>query len=327
MHCGQPIAPTAASPTPPTARPNPTGSQPSAAPRVPTGSPISATTSGAATGIMSPAAFQAAQQATRKKATIATLAAIAVLVLGAIGLKASGVLKLGQGPVRAGDLTVRGAGADAMLKERGGPDTSMLSKGEPLIGMPDDVRDWLEHLRKVEEMKRQLTADQMHDEVGLLGQVNNTDGLMTGAEVRKMADPDNNSTEVPAVTALKDFGEKYKQKWYDLSTFLRSKPAPAECQPIASSYDQGLTQMGATISDFGKILDDVSAKADDDPSGARAAGTAAVDNIGDSHKKYIDKGFSEADQGVADICAKYHVKKAFDIDTNGQASSPFISRG
>lgn len=295
---------------------------------MPTGNPVAAVAQPAGAAVsLSPAAFQAAQAASKKKAAAIVTGAVVALIIAAIGVKASGILKSGSNTVHAGDLTVQGTNADSILRKQGGPDSPMLNTGAALINMPADVRDWLEHLRKVEEQKRQLTADQMHDEVGLLGQVNNTDGLMTGAGVRSMADPDNNATEPPAVTALKDFGEKYKQKWYDLSEFLRSKPAPAECASIESSYDQGLTQLGATIGDFGKILDSVGQTADSDPNAARAQGTDAVNSISDNHKNYIDKGFSQADQGVADICAKYHVKKAFDIDTNGNVGSSLTSRG
>jgi hypothetical protein len=283
---------------------------------------------GSATGgFVAPSTFQASAEQARKKGLIIAATVLALIVAGAVGIKASGILESGKSPAKAGLVTAKGQDAGSIIKAKGDDQNPMLKQGAALISMPDDVRDWLEHLRKVEEKKRQLTADQMHEMTILMGQMQGSEGLMTGQGVRDMADPDSNITQAPAVNTFKDFIDKSKAQWYALSEFLRSKPAPAECKPIESSYDQGLNQMGMTMSDFTGIIDDVTNKADSDPEGAKRSGTDSVNNIGATHTKNIDQSFGEADKGVADICAKYHTSKMFDIDTNGKSSSPFISKG
>jgi hypothetical protein len=278
-------------------------------------------------GIMSPAAFKAKQAVNRKRAIIAAISALATLAVCAIGVRASGILGVGKGPPTAGDLAVRGLTADSMLKQKGLDDASMLKTGAPLISMPDDVRDWLKHLEEVERRKRALNGDEMRETQLMMGQANATDGVMTGEGVKEMTDPDSNITAPPVVTQLQDMTAKFKQKWYDLSVFLRSKPAPAECQPIEESYDRGLNQLGMMIGDIGNMLNPVMDKAESDPGAAKQQGLDAADNIKNTNAKNVDQNFGDADAGVGAICSKYHVSKMFDIDQHGSDSTSMTSRG
>lgn len=323
MHCGQKLSGAAPAPqSVPKSSASRAGSArggPKVAPSV-----AAAATAGVAkmpsnqisAGIMSQAAFKARQDRTRRRAIIGSVSALITLLLCAVLVKASGILSAGSHRV-AGDLSVQGVTEGSMLKEQGVDTASMLNKGAPLIGMPDDVRNWLKHLQEVEQRKRELTGDEMREAQILLGQANATDGIMTGDNVKELTDPDSNLTVPPVVTSLQDMSAKFKQKWYDLSEFLRSVPAPAECKPIEESYDKGLNQLGMAIDDiqnmFGPVLD----KAESDPGAAKQEGLDRANDIKNSNSKNVDQNFGDADDGVAAICSKYHVSKMFDIDRHG----------
>ena len=286
-----------------------------------------AVTMGVPAGILTPAAFKAQQAVNRKRTTIIAVSTLAAMLVCAVGIKASGILSAGKGPASAGYLAVQGHDAQSMLKAAGADSPSMLGKGAALISMPDDVRDWLNHLKEVEARKRALTGDEMREAQLMSGQGSATDGLMTGDAVKDMTDPDSTTTAPPVVNDFQAMTAKFKQKWYDLSEFLRSKPAPAECQPIEESYDRGLNQMGMTMSDLGNMLNGVMDKAESDPEAAKQEGLGTANGIKNGHTKNIDQSFGVADQGVADICAKYHVSKMFDIDTHGSDGSSMTARG
>ena len=331
MHCGQALtpAPTAAS----KAKPAPKSAAkvaPAAAAKA--GARAAAGAAGAAavmapSGVMSQAAFKARQDLTRRRAIIGTTSGLITLLLCAVLVKASGILSAGQHRVSANDLSVQGASSDTILKEKGVDDASMLKSGAPLIGMPDDVRDWLKHLQEVERRKRELTGNEMREAQLMLGQANATDGIMTGEDVKSLADPDSNVMVPPVVTHLQDMVTRFKQKWYDLSEFLRSKPAPAECKPIEESYDKGLNQLGMAIADIGDMFGPVLDKAESDPGAAKQEGLDKANEIKNSNSKNVDQNFGDADDGVGAICSKYHVSKMFDIDRNGGGGATMTAGG
>lgn len=275
---------------------------------------------------MAPTAFQAATQANRKRNLIAAAIVLAMLCAGVLGLRAAGMLKSGGTP-SASDMKAPGSGNVAMLKEAGDDSPKMLEQGSKLVTMPADVDAWLKHLKEVEQRKRALTASQEKELTVFLGQANGSGGLMTGDAVKELTDPDSTMNEPPVVADLQKMVARQKQQWYDLSAFLRSVPAPQECQGIESSYDQGLTQMGMTMSDIAGIPEKAMNDANSDPDAARDTNTAAANAINTNHTQYIDKPFEAADKGVGDICAKYKVPKMFDIDTNGKSGNMLSGGG
>lgn len=275
---------------------------------------------------MAPTAFQASLAANRKRNLVIGGAVLAALVIGIVGLRAAGLLKVG-GSSEGSDLRAGGTGNVAMLKEAGADQGAMLQATNSTVAMPADVDAWLKHLKEVEDRKRALTASQAKELQIFLGQANATDGMMTGDTVKEMADPDSNIQAPALVTDMQKMVDRQKQQWYDLSDFLRSVPAPEECKKIEVAYDQGLTQMGMTMSDIAGIPQKAVDDAESDPNGARDRNTAAANEINTNHTQVIDKSFETADKGVADICAKYKVAKMFDIDTSGKGSGMMTSIG
>lgn len=246
---------------------------------------------------------------------------ITYLVIGAIILALLGggaLLKLGGSPSPV-SLNAKGVANTPVMSVRGAEAPPVLAQGATSIAMPADVRDWLEHLAKVEQEKRRISHEQEIEMTSVVGQLMGT-GVSSVAEVNNLSDPNGDISKSPHNDIMQSMTDRFKKKWYDLSAMLDSKPAPAECEEIRVSYDQALNQMGGAMSDLAAIVDslDVS-KGDANASIGDKRGQA--EQIGRDHSAVIDENFKKADVGVQTICDKYKTSKWFSIDTNGSGAN------
>lgn len=293
MHCGQPLV---AAPVP----------------MMPQG-PVGQAAFGAV-GSASMTAFDA--QRKRNTAIGVGAGAIALIASALIGARAMGLIRLGD----------KIGGDDALkLTTSSGPSTikKVMSQGPPVlqkqeVGMPQDVEDWLNHLKETERRKRILTQRQYTEfsQMPAMMQL----GVTSPAQVQQLTDPDSIMDKTPDNQALQDMVSDAKPAWYRLNDFFLSVKAPAECETIAENYSTGLCQIGDTMADIAKIVDSV------DPSSANLnsdiqAGKKDVYEIQQTHRETVDQSFKKALYGVDDVCEKYHRKRWFDIDTSGGGSS------
>ncbi len=176
-----------------------------------------------------------------------------------------------------------------------------LAKEE--LAMPDDVRAWLEHLRKIEEKKQQISIKQIAN-LKVFGEMLQTLGPGIGNLDPYGKDDANGADKNPTEVTQGKF-QDLRPEWQDLVTQFQSVPPPAECKPLADNYFKALNEIPAMTGDLVDVLN----KVQSNPQDALQSATAL------KSKSYgsIDLGFNEADGQLSAICAKYHTTKWFNI--------------
>lgn len=235
----------------------------------------------------------------------------AALVLLLLGLSAAGVLRFGahqSAPV----LPVVVNSSPPVLTEPVPKHTEM----------PDDIRDWLEHLRKTEDQRVATTQQQMNH---VLVNANLNSVLDQSDALKQWLDPgeDTNLKQDKGTQETKQLIEGVRPAWAKLATFFESKVPPAECKEIGDKYDQVLRETGATIGDLTDIINGGL----DDPRSA----VSKLEKIKGDNSEHIDKPAKDVDQMVQDICDKYKTRKWFtihgDIGSGGMLSMPLPNFG
>lgn len=252
--------------------------------------------------------------------------ALALIALG-FTLSASGVLRLpGQQP-DAGALAAMGGDPDGGLLRtdaqstagvtyvEGGADSGLTQDvREVPPGMPQDVYDWLEHLRRTEEARGRISEEQLSSALVSLTMLQSNASVLQdlmGDAWEMDLDAAN-----PANKVKTDMQSK-RSLWSELSQYFNSYPPPAECVPIRNEYDQVIRETGGMMIDILGALE----RASENPQDA----IAALIRMRGTSANRIDRPAQRSDALVYDICQKYGVQKWFSIrsDMGGGMFSQF----
>lgn len=246
----------------------------------------------------------------RRRPTTALLVGVVLLAL---------ILLIGGGLATLGLLGPRGQNALATKQEtpsvlpqvtKPAPVLPQVNEPAPALevptdtGMPDDVRDWLEHLRKTEERRKKMAADQLGELAVMMAKMQ-TAGL-ADAMKEILSEDDSQSSEEPSKADLVkiDAAEK-KREWQALLTDFQSYPPPAECAPIQASYSQALGETSGMIIEVLEAVD----MAQESPEKA----ISALTQMQGTSSGRIDELAKATDGQVQDICDKYKTRKWFSI--------------
>ncbi len=265
------------------------------------------------------------QQQKRKSTLIAVLLfALAVLFAGGLALKSMGIL--GQNGRRPGDpsLTASGhlPGDGSLLAKGDGPqgvlmvpgnrqDSTLAAPAQADPEMPDDIYKWLEHLRKTEEKRIDITMGQLteaytaKEKAQLEGGVDALKDLLNGID-------DPNSELHSPTEKLAGVLKKMHDQTIELLKFFDSYPPPTACIPIRDAYDQSLNETAAQMGDIADHL-----ASGDVEKLLKMEGKSAKD---------IDSAGAKTDRLVGEICDKYHKRRWFTIATDIK-SSPIFGSG
>lgn len=230
-------------------------------------------------------------------------AIVAVLLLG---LAASGALR--KAASNDGDS----------LRVQGKAPTPVLAKqAQAPAQMPQDVRDWLEHLRRIEERKNKLNSQELAQlqvfsaKFQALGPAA---GLLSGTGDEE----DNNNPEVPVKSQITDLASPWKQLVKD----FQAVPPPPECQRLADEYFAGLNEIPGMMNDVQGVIDSVSqmasgnAPTDSNSPSADQQAKGALDkaySMQGTSGTSIDAHFSSSDNMLGQICNQYNTPKWFSI--------------
>lgn len=222
-----------------------------------------------------------------------------------IGLSAAGMLRLGR-PETSPVLPVAAPERKPVLHTEAPKGTKM----------PDDIRDWLEHLRQTEERRIDLTKEQIRH----LTIASSEFQASSYADTLKsfLGDP-SETPEMPPDDASKkkaaDIVDAVRPEWKKLAEEFEARTPPDECREMAAKYDQALRETGATTGDIIDTMYNLGS----DPHQT----IAKLEEIMKTHKERIDKPATEVDDAVAAICRKYETRKWFDIHGDiGNGGSP-----
>lgn len=256
-----------------------------------------------------PSSFGVPADVKRRNTLMAIGISAALLLLALLGLNASGRLNLGGKPPDRDSLVAKGELGNTTLQAKGDPGKPTLAASQ--VTMPDDIRNWLEHLARIEKKKQALTGKQLEQAHELQGELQGASGLTSADDVNKMSDPDYNS--FPTIEKAGAMIQQLQPAWVDLQKEFDSVPPPKECQPIAERYDSGFDGMIETFASIGKIIDGVTLT-------DQKQMKSSVDDarkVGRGSRGSIDGSFEKTDSMVQDICDKYKTHKWFKIDAHG----------
>jgi len=239
----------------------------------------------------------------QKKRDLVWYAVIALcVILGAVfgaGKALSGILVKGGTP-DSKNLLANGSLKNNRDLEVGGSTGPPVTQVQATrVVMPDDIRNWLEHLHQTEIARVKVTnggiVDSMVEKEKL--------SVNGGADAIKDAlnGIDDPSSELHSPTeSLAKMLKKMHDDFADLQKQFDSMPAPEECIPIQSAYDQALAE---TASELGDLADSLAAGDINKLQGMKGESTEGIDVAG-----------AKTDRLVGEICEKYNTKKWFDIN-------------
>lgn len=226
------------------------------------------------------------------------------------GVAAGVVLLLGAGFAL---LAMRGTEAPPTLVQANAPTTPILpAKAEepaPVLpaetGMPREILDWLEHLRKTDAERVSMTQQQVGAAMGKLVLHSVTSGLTQdqlfaedGPQVEQAS---------PTKAAAESFRE-ISESCAKLTKAFNDYPPPAECADIAAQYNTALQETEQMPLELASALDSFM----QNPTGAQEAVVSAMG----TSKNRIDAASIRADALVQAICDKYKTRKWFDLKPN-----------
>jgi hypothetical protein len=251
----------------------------------------------------------------RRLAIYGTLTGILICLAILLGLNAAGVLQLRANATSGNNLAAQGETQGPGLIAHGDLGPSGLSKeASPIVAMPDDIRDWLEHLRKCEERRKDLTQKNMTTALITLTEIRGAGDIeMVKSLLEEAGGSDPDPNRKTTVQRTVDESDQMRQDWIKLRDFFNSKAPPAECVPIRDNYDQVLRETGGMIGDINDIVNGMGDNAKD--------AITKLQALTGKSKKNIDIPAAQTDDGVKQICRKYNTNKWFDIKPDFGGSS------
>lgn len=171
------------------------------------------------------------------------------------------------------------------------------------VKMPDDIYNWLEHLRRTDE---KLASDT--NAIGMsagIDRVSDMAGMYQKALDGNFEDysPSNNSDNLNAKT---------DRTFQDLTTYFDSVPPPTECLPIYNAYKISLSETETNVHKIQQISDQAFSAAMKE-GGNTSELVDKLKSIYSDHKDGIDEHRRETDILVQQICDKYRTRKWFGI--------------
>jgi hypothetical protein len=230
---------------------------------------------------------------------------IGIGVLATLILVGAGYFALGLGGKKISPVTQLTAKTQPVLPASGTREPALPIAKPENIKMPDDIYAWLEHLRRTEEKRKAMSADQI-GELTVLATQMKTAGVEDA--MRSLFTTEESPIEVPEQSKSEKVGRsaaEKRQQWKELNDFFLSVPPPSECTPIQASYTQTLGETGAMIVE---ILDALEL-AQESPEKAISALTKMQGTSGGR----IDEFAKQTDSQVGDICSKYQTPRWFSI--------------
>ena len=171
-------------------------------------------------------------------------------------------------------------------------------------GMPQDIFDWLEHLRKTDALRKNISTDVAAEMLpgAVLGSV--TGGL----SMKDTFDDDGPNVEKAPTDTTANLFKEVAKKNQAVIDFFHTKAPPPECADLASKYDMSLLESNQMILELATALK----TGTDDPK-------AAFKRVNEAHKTEagrIDDPSKLAEAGLEQICARYKTRSWFALDVD-----------
>ncbi len=184
------------------------------------------------------------------------------------------------------------------------PDPTLMQAAPTDTPMPADVRAWLEHLQRIEAKRAAMTADQIGDMLVFMTGLQSS--KVTDAIAGILGEDDELGTPKPTASEnLTNKADETRSAWRALMEEFRRMPPPAECVPIATSYDETLGETSAMMVEILEALEG----SQENPQAA----IAALTKMQGTSATRIDTIAKDADRRLGEICDRYKTRKWFSI--------------
>lgn len=184
------------------------------------------------------------------------------------------------------------------------------------VQMPQEVYDWLEHVRLIEEDKQKLLADQKAKAMSFMTKLSALGSLAGAVQEDGSVDVDN--IQSPAQMAQEKI-EDFRPAWKTLIEDFESFYPPEECRPVFDAYSAALSEIAGQAGDVSDVLRDLSGNTED-----ALAKLFAMQGQGSTA---IDDNLDDADKQVGAICGKYKTDKWFRIQSDRGGGAIFGQLG
>ncbi|HEY0867936.1 MAG TPA: hypothetical protein VGE01_11175 [Fimbriimonas sp.] len=262
------------------------------------------------------AATMGAFDAQRKRNTILLVTLAILALVGAIvtGLALSGVLKFGAKAPDHKTLQARGQAPRGVLEARGTAAPPVMPQVAQKVEMPKEIEDWLNHLKRCEELKRELTVQQNGELSGLL--MGAGIGALTPQAVDIISGADADINDALPTRQIADKLVPMITRWTDLDDAFRKYPPPPECQQLATAFDSGLNGLASQMDAIRSMLAGLDAN-DPNMQSKGEKTKADAQHVLRTHTRSADDNFQMSQRLLEEICDKYNRKPWFNIDSKG----------
>ncbi len=243
-----------------------------------------------------------------RRNTLLTVVFALILLLVALGVGLAGLLRANaQAPPSGVTVARADAPPPSLLEVQKDAGSGVLKRNQK--GMPLDIREWLEHLERVEKRRRDLSLHQIGSFMATMTtlQVAGVQDMLKDL----MGDPTEMESNPKPSSADKVHAEveQARDDWRKLREEFESKPPPSECIPIRAKYEIALRETSGMMMDLMDALD--RAMSSNDPEEMKRIVSELYGMKGKSAP--IDQAGGETDALVSDICRKYETHKWFSI--------------
>lgn len=215
------------------------------------------------------------------------------LWVGVAGLAVVGALFAGnalrmRGETGKADLRVPAAAESASIQARGeGPEATIRQPG---FGMPDDVRAWLEHLKRIDQRRENYNTTFAGKLMGMVA------GLQPGTYFEE---EDALANEAERKNRAQGVVDEVDLFFVQLTRDFQALPPPPECTTIAAQYSAVLLETRGMIGDITTSITNL------DLGGLeRMQGTTFV---------RLDTKAQETNTSIDAICSKYNEPNKYEV--------------
>lgn len=201
----------------------------------------------------------------RKVRVLSVVTGMLVLAAFAFALHRAGVLQLpgGSSGSIAKDgaplpsLALGGEVGGAVTKPGDTPPSVALpgdpapSTGRDRLAMPDDVRAWLDHLKRIDRERERLNEELGGEAMSIMGSLH--PGVFAETEADAAAQDDSRRRGT-----AEGFIQRVNQTFAELTRRFQSVPPPDECRRIAAEYNDALLGTRELMGDLIRALQNLS---------------------------------------------------------------------
>ncbi|MER3466421.1 MAG: hypothetical protein C4340_04640, partial [Armatimonadota bacterium] len=183
-----------------------------------------------------------------------------------------------------------GEGGPSVAKPGDAP-PSLTLPGEPSSGigrnkqsMPDDVRAWLDHLKRIDRRRERLNEDLAKEAMDMMGSLH--PGMFAETESDAATRDDSRRRGTAA-----EFIKRVNETFAALTRDFQNLPPPDECRRIAAEYNDALLGTRELMSDIIRALEELSIQ--------RAA------TLEGKSLSRVDRPVQNANELIEALCKKY----------------------